>query len=185
MVSYSGTPGFIPSFPTVDGRNPAPPKKPWNHDSLVNTKKPTVSHGFQVVRNGFFPSEQEKGARVIPGGAKVLELFMQNQLVRRLAMNSNELGAVEIPNFGAGVLLLQLFTLLLSFVCLLVVFALFAEMGGGSREWFFLFHAKLCFFVCFSFEVDTKGVVRGAWKGGGGRSLGYSWISLEGSLRTG
>ncbi|CAJ1335799.1 unnamed protein product, partial [Effrenium voratum] len=26
------------------------------------------------------------------GGAKVLELFMQNQLVRRLAMNSNELG---------------------------------------------------------------------------------------------
>ncbi|CAJ1415853.1 unnamed protein product [Effrenium voratum] len=31
------------------------------------------------------------------GGAKVLELFMQNQLVRRLAMNSNELGEMRPP----------------------------------------------------------------------------------------
>ena len=35
---------------TVDGRNPAPPTKPWNADSRVNT------NGFKVVRNGFRPS---------------------------------------------------------------------------------------------------------------------------------
>ena len=37
---------------TVDGRNPAPPKKPWNEDSPVNTNK-LVSHGFNAVQNEF------------------------------------------------------------------------------------------------------------------------------------
>ena len=41
--------------PTVDGRNPAPPKTPWNDDSPVNTNKPMVKFQpcFKVVRNGF------------------------------------------------------------------------------------------------------------------------------------
>ena len=37
---------FHPRGPTVDGRNPAPPKKSWNPQTRV-------SHGFKVVRNGF------------------------------------------------------------------------------------------------------------------------------------
>ena len=41
---------------TVDGRNPAPPKKPWNDDSPRTYQQTMVSHGFQVVRNGFRPS---------------------------------------------------------------------------------------------------------------------------------
>ena len=32
---------------TVDGRNPAPPKKPWNDDSHVNTNKPWFQPWFQ------------------------------------------------------------------------------------------------------------------------------------------
>ena len=31
--------GVIASLPTVDGQNPALPKKPWKDDSLVNTNK--------------------------------------------------------------------------------------------------------------------------------------------------
>ena len=47
----------FPSFPasvnvhTVDGRNPAPPKKPWNDDSLVNTNQqwfPMVSKWCRI-----------------------------------------------------------------------------------------------------------------------------------------
>ena len=38
--------------PTVDGRNFAPPNKPWNDDSPVNTNKKS----FPMVRNGFCPS---------------------------------------------------------------------------------------------------------------------------------
>ena len=34
-----------PAIGTVDGRNPAPPKKPWNDDSLENTNK----QGFPIV----------------------------------------------------------------------------------------------------------------------------------------
>ena len=42
---------------TVDGRNPAPPKKPWK-DSIVFCKcqQKMVSHAFKMVRNGFCPS---------------------------------------------------------------------------------------------------------------------------------
>ena len=40
---------------TVDGDNPAPPKKPWNDASPVNTKK-TMVCPFQVVQNGLCPS---------------------------------------------------------------------------------------------------------------------------------
>ena len=32
-------PTYIMKHDTVDGRNPAPPKKPWNCDSPVNTNK--------------------------------------------------------------------------------------------------------------------------------------------------
>ena len=40
--------------PTVDGRNPAPPKRPWRDDSPANTnKRYGFNHGFQLVRNGF------------------------------------------------------------------------------------------------------------------------------------
>ena len=46
---------------TVDGRNPAPPKKPWKDDSLVNTnKRYGFNHSFQVVRNGFRPSDMSQ-----------------------------------------------------------------------------------------------------------------------------
>ena len=41
---------------TVDGRNPAPPKKPWNDDFPVETKQTVGSSGFKVVRNEFRPS---------------------------------------------------------------------------------------------------------------------------------
>ena len=37
---------------TVDGRNPAPPKTPWNDDSLVNTNKqwlPMVSKWCRIL----------------------------------------------------------------------------------------------------------------------------------------
>ena len=40
----------------MDERNPAPPKKPWNDDSPVNTKKTMTTCGFKVVRSGFRPS---------------------------------------------------------------------------------------------------------------------------------
>ena len=37
---------------TVDGQNPAPPKKPWQDDfSKNNSNKLMVSHSFKVVRN--------------------------------------------------------------------------------------------------------------------------------------
>ena len=36
-------------FPTVDGRNPAPPKKPRNDDSTVNTSK---RYGFSWFQSG-------------------------------------------------------------------------------------------------------------------------------------
>ena len=40
-----------PLIHTVDGRNPAPPKKPCNDDSPVNTnKRYGFNHGFKVVR---------------------------------------------------------------------------------------------------------------------------------------
>ena len=39
---------------TVDGRNPAPPQKPWNNNFLNNiNKKPMVSNGFNLVRRDF------------------------------------------------------------------------------------------------------------------------------------
>ena len=45
---------WFPFKPTKHGRNPAPPKKPWNDDSLVNTNKQGFSW-FQDVA-GFRPS---------------------------------------------------------------------------------------------------------------------------------
>ena len=39
--------------PTVDGRNPAPPEKPWNDDLLRKYQQTMVSHIFKVVRDGF------------------------------------------------------------------------------------------------------------------------------------
>ena len=33
---------------TLDGRNPAPPQKPWNDDSLISTNKQWFYHGFKV-----------------------------------------------------------------------------------------------------------------------------------------
>ena len=44
--------------PTVDGRNPAPRKKPWF--LMIPLQIPPnlmVSHGFKVARNGFRPSK--------------------------------------------------------------------------------------------------------------------------------
>ena len=42
--------------PTVDGRNPAPPKRCWRDDSPVyiktNSGFSTFDRGFQLVRNG-------------------------------------------------------------------------------------------------------------------------------------
>ena len=66
---------------TVDGRNPAPPKKPWNDDSPANTNTPWVSHGFEAgcrpstaQRSGFKCYGQEwyedffgSAAKSIPG----------------------------------------------------------------------------------------------------------------------
>ena len=40
---------------TVDRRNPAPPKKPWNDDSPVNTNKQWFSHDFKVVQDFVHP----------------------------------------------------------------------------------------------------------------------------------
>ena len=39
----------------MDGRNPAPPKKPWNSPVNSNTRS-GFNHGFQAVRNGLRPS---------------------------------------------------------------------------------------------------------------------------------
>ena len=36
--------------PTVGGRNPAPPKKPWNDDSPVNANKPWSIRPHTVLR---------------------------------------------------------------------------------------------------------------------------------------
>ena len=48
---------------TVDGRNPAPPKRPWRDDSPVNTnERYGFNHGFQLVRNGFCPFTDRTGA---------------------------------------------------------------------------------------------------------------------------
>ena len=44
----------LTSDPTVDGQNPAPPKKPWNNDSPVNTNKqrfPMVSKWCRISSN--------------------------------------------------------------------------------------------------------------------------------------
>ena len=56
MVPLRGPiPGFIPSFPagpaehqrhTVDGRNPAPLKKPWSDDSPCRCQRTVAFHGF-------------------------------------------------------------------------------------------------------------------------------------------
>ena len=49
--SISGGPQHV--YDTVDGRNPAPPKKPRNDDSLVNTNNPWFQPWFHfVVRSG-------------------------------------------------------------------------------------------------------------------------------------
>ena len=45
----------ILTYHTVDGRNPAPPKKPCNDDSPVNTNKLMVSHGFNMVEDFVHP----------------------------------------------------------------------------------------------------------------------------------
>ena len=37
---------------TVDGQNPAPPKKPWN-GLICQYRQPVVSHGFSGGANGF------------------------------------------------------------------------------------------------------------------------------------
>ena len=39
---------------TVDGQNPAPPKKPWN-DILYKYHQAIVSHGFKVVQDFVHP----------------------------------------------------------------------------------------------------------------------------------
>ena len=44
-----------PERPTVDGRNPAPPKKPWNDDSPVNTNNQWFPHGFKVAPDFVYP----------------------------------------------------------------------------------------------------------------------------------
>ena len=43
--------GQNPASPTVDGRNPAPPRKPWNHVFSVNSNEPWFQTGA-----GFRPS---------------------------------------------------------------------------------------------------------------------------------
>ena len=50
-------------FTTVDGRNPAPPKKPWNDDSLVHTNK---RYGFRMASKwcGTPPSKEMKSPEV-------------------------------------------------------------------------------------------------------------------------
>ena len=63
-ASWSGVPAtrlgdahhFSGHSHTMDGRNPAPPKKPWIDDSLVNTEQTMGPRGFKVVRNGVRPS---------------------------------------------------------------------------------------------------------------------------------
>ena len=36
---------------TADGQNPAPPKRPWQDDSSVDSQQAMVSHGFRVVQD--------------------------------------------------------------------------------------------------------------------------------------
>ena len=52
-VGVFGAPHILE--PTVDGRNPAPPKKPWKDDSPVNTNKqwfqPRIPSGANWFRN--------------------------------------------------------------------------------------------------------------------------------------
>ena len=65
-----GNPEGSLSNPTVDGRNPAPPKKPWNHDSLVNANRRSGLSWFPS--SGFRPStvwnpqEPERGSQPTP-----------------------------------------------------------------------------------------------------------------------
>ena len=40
---------------TVDGRNPAPRKNPWNDDSPVKNQQIMVSNGFKVVQDFVHP----------------------------------------------------------------------------------------------------------------------------------
>ena len=49
----------LPGPSTVDGRNPAPPKEPWNDDSTVSTNKRVgFNHGFKVMREADFVHPQ-------------------------------------------------------------------------------------------------------------------------------
>ena len=55
---------------TVDGRNPAPPRKSENDDSPVNTNKQMVSHGFKVVQDFVHP-------QYLPSAAKRAGLLLR------------------------------------------------------------------------------------------------------------
>ena len=63
-------------LPTVDKRNPAPPKNPWIYDSLVNTTQTMVPRGFKVVQDFVHPryvdtySCRELGAFPMAGWCK-------------------------------------------------------------------------------------------------------------------
>ena len=50
--------------PTVDGRNPAPPKKPWNDDSLCKYQQTMVSHGSKWCEMDFVPPQYCKDFRM-------------------------------------------------------------------------------------------------------------------------
>ena len=51
----------------MDGRNPAPPKKPWNDDSPLNTNKQWLLIGFNVVRTDFIHPQYDPWQKRVKG----------------------------------------------------------------------------------------------------------------------
>ena len=61
---------------TVDGRNPAPPKKPWNDDSPANTNKP---YGFPFSVRGAKRMSQPSTVGILVNPANQGETARGNQ----------------------------------------------------------------------------------------------------------
>ena len=55
LIPFTRAINFSKRPPTVDGRNPAPPKKPWKDDPPGNTNEQCFPHGLKEVQDSVHP----------------------------------------------------------------------------------------------------------------------------------